>query len=523
MLTPRRCKQAGVTGWLQLLPQLCSLPELLHMPASASCLALGALSQLEDRQYIHVAASEIPSANQAPCSHEAGRDPSQLEYHLTRLGLKFTQTGSRLESADFRGYHVTCTGETSTGGVDQPQLSDVASRPPPALPPGLCQALVLYPDSAVAKLQVLLPVGELCREERSGAVTIHPARDFDAQVPYYVYAVHPRTGLLSGRTVAARLYLAALFVACSHTLPLPGTGHTGAALALELLRQSFVNRPLSGDEARHLRELYGFATHVPAVRLKSAQLAQDSAAVQFLFAPAPRGDGSAAPSEQPPPVVWPHGDEARYQHELHSAPAPYADARKVPTPHEASRIVGHPAFARQGLPAPPLAKAHWPLAGTDKHGRAVLALLGWAAALGQAIVQQGAAPRGLQRLPFDAGGARRSRIGSELVTDLEDSLGELAREPAVHIDEGAVHRIAPELRQLAAEASELVRTIGTETLTALDVAPAGNASHVLSSLRAAGLLATPTLADLLLATIRESHIEVCRQVACLWVLLQAEF
>ena len=486
--------QAGTLGWLQLLPQLSSMPEILHLPNQDECHPLKALGQIEDAQYIHVAASEVPSPVQAPVSYVQGSDPSQLVYRLPRLPLTFTLQGSLLESADLRGYHICCN-----GGLDSPELDDALTRPPPTLPYGLQQALVLYPDSVQAPLLVLVPEGHVQADQSKGTVSIAPPEGVGAAVRHHVYSVHPRTGLLSGRTAAARLYLAALFAACSHAVPLPGIGRTGADMALELLRQSFVNRPLQAGEAAHLRSVHSFSEHAPALRLKCAQLAQDSSAVEFLFRASPESDAR-------PLLPWPDGAEARYMAEVHRAPAPYTNARKLPTEHECRRICGLPSFARPGLPTARVPTADWELAHDGLQQRAVLALLHKAADVGRDIVQlQGAEQRAL---PFSTQALRESKLGCELVDDLVGGLSALADTPVVHVDSDAVHRVAEELQGLAAEAAELVQLMGDAILLAFDAAPSGDAEHVLGAMRSAGLLATPARADLLLVTIKDGHAQV---------------
>ncbi len=63
--------------------------------------------------------------------------------------------------------------------------------------------------------------------------------------------MHSRLGSLHANNIAARLQLAALYAATSTLLPEPGSGMTGAEMAMQLVRQVSPGA-LAKREAAHL-------------------------------------------------------------------------------------------------------------------------------------------------------------------------------------------------------------------------------------------------------------------------------
>ena len=94
-------------------------------------------------------------------------------------------------------------------------------------------------------------------------------------------------------------------------------------MALELLRQSFVNRPLSEGEAANLAALATFAHHTPALRLLCAQFQQSCTELAFLWGQEPQST-----------QAWPTLEEAMYMQELHRLPSCFSHARRCFTPLE---------------------------------------------------------------------------------------------------------------------------------------------------------------------------------------------
>lgn len=81
-------------------------------------------------------------------------------------------------------------------------------------------------------------------------------------IQVYCYRVHKRFDELQPRSSAGWLQLAALYAAISTLLPEPVSRQTGAQRAMELLRQSWVNQPLSKAELQQLRSVGMLGGHI---------------------------------------------------------------------------------------------------------------------------------------------------------------------------------------------------------------------------------------------------------------------
>jgi hypothetical protein len=69
----------------------------------------------------------------------------------------------------------------------------------------------------------------------------------EEHMQFFIYDIHPVFDTITASNVGARLFLAGLYVATNSLIP-DKNGMTGEAIALRLLRQCMVNRPLSGQE-----------------------------------------------------------------------------------------------------------------------------------------------------------------------------------------------------------------------------------------------------------------------------------
>lgn len=93
----------------------------------------------------------------------------------------------------------------------------------------------------------------------------------------FKYSVHGRFGYLTAPCTTSRLQLAALYAASSTLLPEPSSQLTGAATAMQLVRYSWTNEPLSSEQHRHLQDistLGGFLA--PALKLLCHDVAASS-------------------------------------------------------------------------------------------------------------------------------------------------------------------------------------------------------------------------------------------------------
>ena len=126
--------------------------------------------------------------------------------------------------------------------------------------------LVLQSDHA--KFKIIVPSGNVVREmDSSGGrrVTIETGHDEKSKLRIHAYDVHPRLKSLTASSVEARLQLAVLYAATGSLLPEHGSQKTGTERSLELVRQSWVNRPLEEWEKRHLQRIRDFDEHAPSL------------------------------------------------------------------------------------------------------------------------------------------------------------------------------------------------------------------------------------------------------------------
>ena len=143
--------------------------------------------------------------------------------------------------------------------------------------------LVLQSDHA--KFKIIVPSGNVVREmDSSGGrrVTIETGHDEKSKLRIHAYDVHPRLKSLTASSVEARLQLAVLYAATGSLLPEHGSQKTGTERSLELVRQSWVNRPLEEWEKRHLQRIRDFDEHAPSLSLLCREIIQSSQELLFL-------------------------------------------------------------------------------------------------------------------------------------------------------------------------------------------------------------------------------------------------
>lgn len=95
--------------------------------------------------------------------------------------------------------------------------------------------------------------------------------------------MHGRFGHLRASDVLPRLQLAALYAATGSLLPEPRSSLTGAQTAVQLVRQCWVDRPLTLQESEQLSDITLLGGHlVPALRLLVHELAYSSTQLNHL-------------------------------------------------------------------------------------------------------------------------------------------------------------------------------------------------------------------------------------------------
>lgn len=135
------------------------------------------------------------------------------------------------------------------------------------------------------QLKVLIPAGVIELNEEK--VFVSGPQDCDATRTMHVYNVHERflsvDAAKGNLSVEARLQLAAVFASCGSMVPEGSLLLTGCEMAIDLLRQSWVNRPLTPTELTHIVTSSEVGVACPAVPLLCHCLDISSRALGFLY------------------------------------------------------------------------------------------------------------------------------------------------------------------------------------------------------------------------------------------------
>jgi hypothetical protein len=236
--------------WLDLLGHTADFDELTVIDPEIS-VVLPILQKFEDMQFIHYYL----------------RDAGKVVLEFPRYGLEFDlEPDGRLHSRNFEGFFLR---------GNQRFLDTLY---------GFEQYLILEAEASHKQSKVLIPSGQVVKNDEG--IRISVAEACYADLKYHVYEIHHRLNtidpLAGKKAIEARLQLACLHAASPSCLPESRSLQTGGERAIELVRQCFVNRPLSGKEHRHLRFLSDQSEDVPALSLLSTYLDSASRELHFL-------------------------------------------------------------------------------------------------------------------------------------------------------------------------------------------------------------------------------------------------
>jgi hypothetical protein len=243
------------------------------------------LSRIDDPEFIHLySTAESRESGQCaslsgPSIQRASDCQEKLRFHLPRLNLHFEVTpgSDKLHSVDFADYFIAESSSLEKArSVVGPELQRLAPLPLPLL---LENFLVLVSDKPLP-MKVLIP--DAFYRHASQVPASFVCTPSDPHIEHHVYSFHPYTGNLDAAEVQSRLHLAALHAHCSSSVPLPGLGMTGGEHALQLLRQSWVNRPFSVPEAEKLNALTAASAHTPALQLMCEKNHAATVSLSFL-------------------------------------------------------------------------------------------------------------------------------------------------------------------------------------------------------------------------------------------------
>ena len=191
-------------------------------------------------------------------------DKGSFVVHLPRFDLTFQMKDGQFVSNEFADFTLDrCQQLPDTFGYFSSYLVLRGSR---------------------SELRLLLPIGDLNRDEVSKEVTIScPSSDYNFVRKYYYYDVHERFHTVEAPDITSRLYLALVFCMSSTLLPTRRYNATGAEVALDLIRKCWVNTPLSEDQEQLVRSIQKHAWHFPALVLICQDLIDSGKQSSFLL------------------------------------------------------------------------------------------------------------------------------------------------------------------------------------------------------------------------------------------------
>ena len=209
---------------------------------------------------------------------------------------------------------------------------------------GYDKYLVLHQecDDNTFRCKVIIPAGTVVKLP-SGDVIIEISAECDAALQHHAYDIHPRLKSLESTGVEARLQLAALYAATSSLVPERGSLLTGAEKAVDLIRQSWINRPLEPNERNHLSSIAGFAKHAPSITLLCEETFKSANILHFLY------------KEPQPKMPFVRGQRDAVTQYYHQKQHHRLNARLTLTPLEEEMCVGVKCaekYAGQCLPTP---------------------------------------------------------------------------------------------------------------------------------------------------------------------------
>ncbi|KAJ3270818.1 hypothetical protein HDU76_011118, partial [Blyttiomyces sp. JEL0837] len=183
------------------------------------------LMRIEHKYLIHVL--ETPAGN--------------TKFNLPRFSLNFelAPNSDVITSLEFNGFCL-CANQVLSGYF-------------PRFFSYLLLRAISQSDGTRRDRKVLIPDGEVMLID--GQVRINSSADANKPLMVHEYDLHPVLMTFSAHTVASRLHLATIFAASGSMVPSCVTKMTGSEAAMILVRQCWVNRPLSSDETVKLINL----------------------------------------------------------------------------------------------------------------------------------------------------------------------------------------------------------------------------------------------------------------------------
>eukprot|EP00892_Ulva_mutabilis_P000030 jgi/Ulvmu1/10027/UM059_0076.1 len=488
-------------SWSSVMGDSESLDTLWRLP---KCAPTAMLSRFEAADFIHVMTqANDPGASKQVPQHRAARPQAIILFNLPRYRLTFELRpgDKKLWCANYSGYHLP--------------MEEDAACPLPDLPLARINVfLLLQPSQPTTPAKILLPDGTLERTQHAALCSVLTSRQADVNtLSHHAFSFNKRTLSFDTAVVHSRLFLSAIYAATHCDVPIPQLGMTGGEHALQLLRQSWVNRPLSQPEEAALKALGGFSGHTPPLRLLWQALREASGSFAFLHM-------------QPPQDSTPDGELQRGASDMYAqaaratSPFPFVHARQQLTGDEERMIFNRLRSCMRNGSMRVAQSAQW--RDVEK------ACLNLDSELAH-VIQSGELFKELPRMLKTCGSPSmkpaatdvqistahltRDAFGKEVADDLEESMRVFQEcVPDLHVEQHILVHLEQELQALKERVSGAERQLATALLRAVEYAPTDEHGSTVEAFRAAGLMPRPAQADLLRITVFPATLSVCTRI-----------
>jgi hypothetical protein len=133
------------------------------------------------------------------------------------------------------------------------------------------------------KKKMLIPVGNVVKNNKDGYFDIDISTDYNAHVNVAVIEQHRRLKIWTAESISNRLLLAALYASHVSLIPEPMLGMRAREAAIDAVRRSWKNSPLTFEEYSRLINVWKLSYGEPALRILCRELMRQSHAVPCLF------------------------------------------------------------------------------------------------------------------------------------------------------------------------------------------------------------------------------------------------
>ncbi|KAJ3397400.1 hypothetical protein HDU80_009570, partial [Chytriomyces hyalinus] len=235
-----------------LLTRTQAMDQFIHLEGQDICTAV---SRLEDLAFVHTLLSP----------------KNEVVISLPRFKLSFSQSGTHFQwmSQQHKGFRLRLN-----------QRLDNAALP-------FFKQYLILEHPQLKKTQIMLPMGRLAKTQ-DGFTEIVLSKASNANLKAATYELHPTTKVLRCSSISDRLLLAAISSTSGTLLRDPCYNMTGSELAIQVLRECWLNKPLNKREVDALEDTMAFSYREPAVGVLCNHINFSTSQLEFLF---PMGNG----------------------------------------------------------------------------------------------------------------------------------------------------------------------------------------------------------------------------------------